>query len=188
MKIDTTKIPNFDTLPEESKAAILAMEFADAPDMSQFVSKATFDKKASEAADLSKQLRAKMTEDELAKVQAEESMAAIQAELSQLRAEKAIGQHATKFLELGYDAKLAQATAQAMFDGEMDVVFKNHAKFLAEREKTLRAEILKDTPTPPAGDGTKAVTREDLSKMSLSEKAKFAKENPEKFKELHGGS
>ena len=77
MKIDVTKIPNFDNLPDDAKEAILGMEFADVPDMSQFVSKTTFDKKASEAADLSKQLKAKMTEDELAKVQAEENMAAI---------------------------------------------------------------------------------------------------------------
>ncbi len=188
MKIDTTKIPNFETLPQEVQDAILGMEFADAPDMSQFVSKSAFDKKASEASSLSKQLKAKMTEDELAKAQADEQMAAITAELEQLRAEKTVGQHAAKFLELGYDTKLAQATAKAMFDGEYDVVFSNHAKFLQDREKALRAEILKNTPTPPAGDGTKVVTKEDFSKMSLSEKDEFARTNPERFKELHGGS
>ena len=185
MKIDTTKIPNFDTLPQDVQDAILGM---DMPDMSQFVEKSTFDKKASEVAALSKQLKAKMTEDELAKAKADEDMATIMAELEQLRAEKAIGQHAAKFLELGYDSKLAQSTAKAMFDGEFETVFKNHAKYLEEREKTLRAEILKETPTPPPGDPTKVITREDLAKMSLSEKAQFAKENPEKFKELHGGS
>lgn len=188
MKIDTTKIPNFDTLPQDVKDAIVAMEFADAPDMSQFVAKSTFDKKASEAADLSKQLRAKMTEDELAKAQADERMAAITAELEQLRAEKAVGEHAAKFLELGYDSKLAQSTAKAMHDGDFDTVFKNHAKFVENRDKALRAEILKNTPTPPAGDGTKVVTKEEYSKMSLDEKAEFARKNPDKFKELHGGS
>lgn len=188
MKIDVTKIPNFDNLPEDAKEAILGMEFAEAPDMSQFISKATFDKKAKEAADLSKQLKAKMTEDELAKVQAEENMAAIMTELNQLRAEKVIGKNAAKFLELGYDSKLAQATAEAMANGEMDTVFKNHATFLANREKALRAEILKETPAPPAGEGTKTVTREDYAKMSLDEKAKFASENPDKVKEFYGGN
>lgn len=187
MKIDTTKIPNFDNLPDDAKKAILGMEFADAPDMSQFVSKAVFDKKASEAADLSKQLKNRMTEDELAKAQSEADMAAIKEELEQLRAEKEIGENAAKFLELGYDAKLAKSTAEAMSKGEIDTVFKNHAKFIAEREKSLRAEILKDTPKPPAGQGTKTVTREDVSKMSLTDRAKFAKENPDKFKEFYGG-
>jgi hypothetical protein len=188
MKIDVTKIPNFDTLPEEAKEAILGMDFADTPDMTQFVSKNVFDKKAKEAADLSKQLKAKMTEDELAKAQADEDMAAIKAELEQLRAEKVIGENAAKFLELGYDGNLAKATAIAMAKGEMDTVFKNHAKFLADREKALRAEILKDTPAPPAGDGTKTVTREDYAKMSLADKAKFAEENPDKVKEFYGGN
>ncbi len=185
MKIDVTKIPNFETLPQDVKDAILAM---DAPDMSQYVAKSVFDKKASEAADLSKQLKAKMTEDELAKVKADEEMAAIKAELEELRTEKAINENTAKFLELGYDSKLAQATAKAMMNGEMDMVFKNHAKFIADREKALRAEILKETPKPPAGDGAKVITRDDFAKMSLDEKAKFANENPEKFKELRGGN
>lgn len=187
MKIDTTKIPNFDNLPDDAKEAILGMDFAEAPDMSQFISKATFDKKAKEAADLSKQLKAKMTEDELAKAQAEESMAAIMMELEQLRAEKIIGENATKFLELGYSAELAKATAEAMAKGEMETVFKNHAKFIADREKALRAEILKNTPVPPAGDSTKTVTREDYAKMSLAEKAEFADKNPDLVKEFYGG-
>lgn len=187
MKIDVTKIPNFDNLPDDAKEAILGMDFADAPDMSQYISKATFDKKAKEAADLSKQLKAKMSEDELAKAQADENMAAIMAELEQLRAEKIIGENATKFLELGYDSKLAQDTAEAMAKGEMETVFKNHAKFIADREKALRAEILKNTPMPPAGEGTKTVTREDYAKMSLDEKSKFAAENPDKVREFFGG-
>lgn len=188
MKIDVTKIPNFDNLPDDAKEAILGMDFAEAPDMSQYISKTVFDKKAKEAADLSKQLKAKMTEDELAKAQADENMAAIMMELEQLRAEKIIGENATKFLELGYSSELAKATAEAMAKGEMDTVFKNHAKFIDSREKALRAEILKNTPVPPAGDSTKTVTREDYSKMSLDEKAKFAAENPDKVKEFYGGN
>ena len=81
MKINTNLIPNFDALPEEAKEAILGMEFADAPDMSQFVAKAVFDKKASEAADLSKQLKSRMTQDEQAAVQQAETLASLQAEL-----------------------------------------------------------------------------------------------------------
>ncbi len=184
MKIDTTKIPNFETLPQDVQDAILTV---DVPDMSQFVAKSVFDKKASEAADLSKRLKEKMTEDELAKAKADEDLALMKAELEELRTEKVVNEYATKLLEIGYDSKTAQTTAKAMVSGEMDVVFKNHAKFVAEREKTLRAEILKDTPKPPAGDGTKVITREDVHKMSLSERAEFANENPDKFKELYGG-
>ena len=188
MKIDTAKIPGFDALPEEAKAAIVAMEFADVPDMSQFVSKATFDKKASEAADLTKQLRSRMTEEEAAKAKAAEDMAAVMAELESLRTAKAIGEYTTQFMGIGYDEALAKSTAEALQKGDMTAMFKNHAKFVAEKEKALKTELLKTTPTPPPGEGTKGMTREEFSKLSLDEKAKFAAENPEKYKEFYGGN
>lgn len=188
MKIDTSKIPNFDNLPDDVKNAIVAMEFADVPDMSQFVAKSVFDKKASEAADLGRQLKARMSEEELSKAKAAEDMATVMAELEELRTEKAVSEYTTQFMSIGYDEKLAKSTAAALQRGEMTVLFANHAKFVAEREKALKAELLRDTPTPPAGDGNKGVSKEDFRKMTLSEKTKFAAENPEKYKEFYGGN
>ena len=188
MKIDTTQIPNFDALPEEAKAAILGMEFADAPDMSQFVAKSVFDKKASEAADLSKQLKSRMTQDEQAAAQQAEALAAMQAELESLRANKAISEFTTQFMGIGYDEKLAKSTAAALHKGDMAAMFKNHAVFVAEREKAMKAELLKSTPTPPAGDGDKGPTKEMIQKMSLAEKQKFASENPDAYNTIYGGN
>ena len=70
----------------------------------------------------------------------------------------------------------------------MSVMFKNHAQFVAERDKAMRADILKSTPTPPAGEGDKGVTKEDFKNMNLAEIAKFARENPERYKEFYGGN
>ena len=187
MKIDTTQIPNFDALPEEAKAAILGMEFADAPDMSQYVAKSVFDKKASEAADLSKQLKSRMTQDEQAAAQQAEAFATMRAELESLRADKAISDYTAQFLGIGYDEKLAKSTAEALHKGDMAVMFKNHATFVAEREKAMKAELLKGTPAPPAGGGDKGTSKEDFKKMNLAEIAKFATENPERYKEFYGG-
>ena len=187
MKIDTTLIPGFNELPEEAKAAILGMEFADAPDMSQFVAKAVFDKKASEAAELSKQLKSKMTEEEQAAVKQAEALAAMQAELESLRADKAISEYTAQFLGLGYDEKLAKSTAEALHKGDVATVFKNQAAFNTTREKALKAELLKNTPVPPAGSGEKAPSKEEFKKLNLAEKAKFATENPEIYKEFYGG-
>jgi hypothetical protein len=187
MKIDTTLIPNFDELPEEEKTAILAMEFADAPDMSQFVSKTVFDKKASEVAELNKQLKARMTEDELAKAQAAEEREAMKKELEALRAKDAINEFTTQYMGLGYDEKLAKSTAEALHKGDMATVFKNQATFVAEREKAMKADLLKNTPVPPAGAGEKTPSKEEVKKMSLLEQAKFATENPEIYKEIFGG-
>ena len=187
MKIDTTLIPNFDELPEEAKAAILEMEFAEAPDMSQFVAKAVFDKKASEAAELSKQLKSRMTQDEQAEAKRAEALAAMQSELESLRADKAISEYTAQFLALGYGEKLAKSTAEALHQGDMATVFKNQATFTTEREKALKAEMLKNTPVPPAGNGEKGPSKEEFKKMSLAEKAKLATENPEIYKEFYGG-
>ena len=185
MKIDTNLIPNFDELPEEAKAAILGMEFADTPDMSQFVAKAVFDKKASEVAELNKQLKSKMTQEEQAAAKQAEAMAAMQAELESLRADKTISEYTAQFLSLGYDEKLAKSTAEALHKGDMAVVFKNQAAFVADREKSMKADLLKSTPVPPAGNGEKAPSKEEFQKMNLLEKAKFATEHPELYNEFY---
>ena len=187
MKIDTNLIPNFDELPEEAKTAILEMEFAEAPDMSQFVSKAVFDKKASEAAELSKQLKSKMTQEEQATAKQAEALAAMQAELESLRAEKTISEYTAQYLGLGYSEKLAKSTAEALHQGDMATVFKNQAAFVADREKSMKAELLKSTPVPPAGPAEKVPSKEEFMKMSLLEKAVFATEHPELYKEFYGG-
>ena len=188
MKIDITQIPNFDTLPDEAKNAILAMEFADAPDMSQFVSKSTFDKKASEAADLTKKLRERMTEEEAKAVKDAEERAALLARVEELEKEKAVTNYVNSYLALGYDEKLAKSSAEAIVKGDMDAVFANQKAFAVAQEKALRAEMLKQTPVPPTGGVPAGMKKEDFMKLSLSEKQKFATENPETYKEFYGGN
>lgn len=185
MKIDITQIPNFDALPDEAKNAILAMEFADAPDMSQFVAKSTFDKKASEAADLGKKLRERMTEDEAKAAKAAEEHAALMAEVEALRHEKLVSTYTASYMAMGYDEKLAKATAEAMAKGDTDTVFKNQKVHLETREKALRTELLMQTPPPAGGNPNTAMKKEDFAKLSLLEKQKFAKENPEQYAEFY---
>lgn len=187
MKIDTKLIPNFDTLPEEAKNAILAMEFADAPDMSQFVAKSVFDKKASEAADLGKKLRERMTEEEAKAAKAAEEQAALMAELEALRAEKLVAGYTNSYLTMGYEEKLAKSTAEALAKGDMDSVFKNQKIHAEVREKALRTELLKNTPPPAAGKTDTGMTKEQFSKLTLAEKNEFAAKNPDVYKEFYGG-
>ena len=182
MKIDTSKIPNFEALPEEAKAAILDMEL---PDMSQFVAKAVFDKKASEAAELGKQLKSKMSQDEQVAAQQAETLKAMQEELEQLRMEKTVSEYTKRYMGVGYDEALATETAQALAKGDMDAMFKNHAKFMADREKALKTELLKKTPEPTHGIGDKGFSKADFQKLSLMEKQKFATENPEQYKAFY---
>lgn len=187
-KIDFSKIEGYENMSVEEKlAALEALELPD-PDFSGHVRKELLDKATSEAANYKKQLRERMSEEEAAKVKAAEDMAAVMSELEELRAEKAISEYTTKFMGLGYSEELAKSTAAALQKGDVTTMFKNHGKFVVDKEKAMRAELLKSTPTPPAGDGTKGVTREDFSKLSLADKAKFAAENPEQYKEFYGGN
>lgn len=187
-KIDVSKIEGYESMSAEEKlAALEALELPD-PDYSGYVKKDVADKYASEAASFKKQLREKMTEDEAAKAKAAEDLAAAMEELEHYRVKDAISEYTTQFMGLGYDESLARATATALQKGDMSVMFKNHAKFVADREKALKAEMLKSTPTPPAGDGDKGPSKEAFQKMTLAEKQKFATENPDAYKELYGGN
>ena len=187
MKIDTNQIPNFDSLPEDVKNAILDMDIGDAPDMSQFVAKHVFDKKASEAAELSKQLRSRMSEEEAKATKEAEERAALLARVTELEREKTITGYTNSFLSLGYDEKTAKATAEALASGDMDLVFINQKKHIDTREKLLRAELLKETP-PPTGGKVVTKTREDILKMTLADQVKFATEHPDQYKEIYGGN
>lgn len=182
MKIDTSKIEGYAEMTAEEKlAALEAYEL----DTSGLVRKELLDKTASEAAAYKKQLREKLSADEQAKAEHDEAFKAMQTELETLRTERAIDANTKKWMSLGYDEKLATETAKAMVSGDTEKVFANHAKFIADKEKNLRAQLLKDTPTPPSGEGSKGMTKEEFFKLSLAEKAAFAKDQPEQYKEFY---
>lgn len=173
MKIN---IENYDTMTPEEKIAALEASYADGEKM-----KSALDKATSEAAAFKKQLRERMTEDEAKAAKDAEERAAIMAELEVLRHEKLVGTYVTSYMALGYDEKLAKATAEAMAKGDMATVFANQKNHADAREKALRAELLKQTPPPPAGGDPSGMKKEDFAKMSLAEKQKFATENPEQY-------
>lgn len=121
-------------------------------DLKGYIPKSQFDKVASELAAANKKLRAKMSEEEqreLDRVAAEEAM---KQELDTLRKEKTLSTYKASYLSQGYDEQLAEDTATAMVEGDMEAVFANMKKHAANMEKAMRAKILKETPVPPAGD------------------------------------
>ena len=182
MKIDVNKIEGYaDMTAEEKLAALEAYEL----DTAGLVKKELLDKAASEAASYKKQLREKLSADEQAQAERDEQFKTLQTELETLRTEKAIDLATKKWMGLGYDEALATETAKAMVNGDTEKVFANHAKFIAEKEKNLRAQLLKDTPTPPAGEGNKGMTKEEFRKLTLAEKNTFAQEHPEQYKAFY---
>lgn len=128
------------------------------------VSKATFDKTASELAAAKKELKAKMTDDEKAAQARAEKDQQIQDELTELRRDRDVNRQLKELLALGYDEKLAQETAEAMVDGDFAKVYANQRTFLTEHDKAAkRAQTMANDKRPPAGD---AQTGKDFTKMA----------------------
>lgn len=153
-QFDTSTIEGFDGMTVEQKLdALLKAEIPDVVDLSKYVSKETFDKKASEAASLSKQLKDKLTEDEKKKLENEESNKKILDELESLRKDKAVSEYTAKYLALGYDEALAKETAEAMQSGDMEKVFANGVKHKEALEKSIKEKLMKDDPRPGGGGG-----------------------------------
>ena len=155
MKISTDSIQGFAEMSDADKVtALLGLDLPDPVDMSQYVDKKTFDAKASEAANLSKQLKAKMTDDEAAKAQADADRKALEDKYAELLKKSTVAEHTARFIAMpGYDEKLARETAEALFDGNMDKVFENQQKANAAYEKKLRAEMVKQDPKPDGAGG-----------------------------------
>lgn len=155
MKISTDSIQGFADMSDADKVtALLGLDLPDPVDMSQFVDKKVFDAKATEAANLSKQLKAKMTDDEAAKAQADADRKALEDKYTELLRKSTIAEHTARFIAMpGYDEKLARETAEALFDGNMDKVFENQQKANAAYEKKLRADLVKQDPKPDGAGG-----------------------------------
>ena len=94
----------------------------------------------------------KQTDDEAAAaVQKEEHDRLVQ-ENADLKRSMALSERKAKLLAMGYDESLADETAAAMVDGDMDKVMANQSKYLEVQKKNIQADAMRKTPRPAAGD------------------------------------
>ena len=164
MKIDTAKIEGFDALtPEQKVEKLLAFEMeVPAADYSGYVKKDVFDKTASELAKMKKDALDRLSEEEKAKAIAQEEMDTLRARNAELEKNAKVATYKAKFLANGYSEELAAANAEAVVNGDMDTVFANQQKFIAEHDKAVKASMLGGTKTPPAGGGSGSPSKEDI--------------------------
>ena len=187
MKINTRKIEGYDDMTLEQKLSALEAYEVDEPDYTGYVPKEVFDRTASELANSKKQLREKMSAEEIKAKEDADKWDALIKERDALLREKTISGHKAQYLALGYDEKLATETAEAMANGEIEKVFANQRKHNEALEKKIRADVLKGTPIPEGGTGSETITKEIFSKMSIAEQHKYSVEHPEEYKMLYGG-
>jgi len=177
---------------EEINAVLSDKTFVDPTTLPKTVDKTVFDKTASELAKVKKNLKAleqkNMTDDE--KIQeelkkAQEAQNKYNKELAKLRAKEI-------FVEAGLtekdyegildtvvteDEELTKARAKTMID-----LINSQKK---QAEKAIKAQLLKNTPKPPAGGSSEdVITKEKFEKMNWRERTELKQKDPELFKEL----
>ena len=177
---------------EEVEQALEGINLVDPAKLPKSVSKEVFDKTASELARVKKELKElqekNMTAEEKLKLELEkaaEAQAQYKRELAKLRAREIFvtaglsEEDYTPLIDIvvSEDEEVTKARAKSMVD-----VIASQKKAV---EKTVKAELLKGTPKPEPGDPSKGMTLEEFRKMSLMEKQRFARENPELYQSIY---
>lgn len=186
VNIDTSKIEGYESMTAEEKVkALESYSFAE-PDFSGYVKKDTFDKTASELAQVKKDLKARMTEEEIAKAEHEAELKKYKEQAESLQREKNIADNKAKFISLGYDDAMATETAEALEKGDFATVFKNQQIVIENVKKIAKGEAMAST-TPPVGkanEGGKTISKEEFKNMSYAEMAELYENNPELYNTL----
>lgn len=172
-------------LGDDYKDGISVEEIAKALENKSFIDKKAFDKTASELSELKKEKK-KLEE---AGMSAEEKVkAAVEAAAAKER-EYSIKSNRIEVEKIFLKGGLAENDYSNFLD---DVVSENLEKSKAvataiadtiqakikAAEQAVKAELLKNTPTPPPGDGGTAMTKEKFDKMTTKEQMEYIKNNP----------
>ena len=181
-KIDTSKISGYaDMTAEQKLAALEAYEF-------EGVSKETFDKTAGEAAENKRKLREALNQANTDKTASDEALKALQGKVAEMEKREKVADYAASLMDQGYSKELAKEVATAIAEGDMATVFAKQQTFRAERDKQIRADALKKTPTPAGGSGEgETMTLKKLRAMSPEERYEYSVKHPDTYKELYGG-
>ena len=150
--------------------------------------KAALSKSNSENAEWKKKHREAMSEEERKAQETADLLKQLQERNAELERESGLAKHKARFLGMGYEDALATDAATAMVDGDMEKLFSYQQKHQEALEKKIRADALKGTPKPVPDKKDGAITREQVAKMSVSERIKFYNENPEEYKQIYGGN
>lgn len=117
--------------------------------------KKQLDNACSEAADLKRQLKAKMSEDEKQRAEAEEKYSLMETENAELRKQIAIADYTAKFIGSGLDAETATKTAEAAYTGDIDTVIANYNNRIAKVQEEVKAKLIADNPVLTGGSKNK---------------------------------
>ena len=189
MNIDTANIEGYAEMSAEEKVkALEAFTFEDNADEVARL-KDALNKATHEAAESKKALKSAQEASSKAKGSDSETIAALQQQVEELTRARNMTALKSNYLEIGYEASLAEEKANAWLDGDLDKMLDCEKRFLESHDKAYKAELMKGTPRPDkVGTGTPVnMTPEKFKKLSFAERAKFANEHPEEYGKLYGG-
>jgi len=126
-----------------------------------------------------------LSEEDRKKKEQEEQTATLQKELETLRAERNVATYKSQLTapDIGFDAVLAQETAEAMNAGDIAKVFDGLRKFIVAHDKALRENAFKNNPVLQGGNSTKAVSKEQFDAMGYKERLEVYNNYPDLYKE-----
>ncbi len=143
------------------------------------------DKAASEAAAFKKQLREKLSADEIAMQEKAEKEAQKDEELNKLRKENTVNKFTAQFLALGYDAESAAKAANSQYENDTDELFKIQNSFLEAQAAAIKENLMKSMPTPPMSNtGEINMTKEEFDKLGYTERLELKQKNPQAYEAL----
>lgn len=93
-----------------------------------------------------------LSDREKAEAKQKEEVETMAAKLQALERTNAISEHKAKYLAMGYTEELAQSSAEAMVDGNSDVIYQNMSAFISANTEKVKAEMLKTQPTVSSGE------------------------------------
>lgn len=180
---------------DEINAVLANRQFVDPTTLPKSVEKHIFDKTASELSKVKKELNElknnSLTDEEKvnAAIAAADARAnEYSAKLNRLDVEKlfmADGLTENDYADLIEDIVSEDSEKTMKLAKSLLTVVKNQK---SAAEKALRAELLKKTPKPPAGEpGGEEMTLDKFRKLSPKERYDFSVSNPEEYKKLYGG-
>lgn len=189
MKIDVTTIQGYeDMTPEERVEALTSFEMAD-PDYTGYIlkeeynkMKAQFDKTASELAEMKKQYKARLTDEEQKQAEHDEELESLRQKVQLMETETTIAEIKANYISMGYDEELAHDTAKATVEGDNKRIFANHKKFLEAHDKAFEANLIANTPRPENAMSSGPITKDEiLAIKDTTERQQKMAENPSLF-------
>lgn len=144
-------------------------------------------KLTSENKKLSDWQKERMTAQEQQEKEDAEAKAEHEAYVKSLEEYKAINEASKRYIGMGMDVDLAIATATAETHGDMDTVMKNIKANSEAQITAAKAEWLKSRPDIIAGTANnQAITQEQFNAMTMIERTKLYREDPDTYEKLVG--